>query len=294
MKSIKEIFGALKWQRRVGRDTKGKDRGRGDAEIGGLLDEEEKCDGCKCDEHEGCACWEEDPYYKNIKMWESIWVEEMRRIARLQKYSQEWKEEKSGAVMKVMEALWKLDGVAVDKLGFCEEGKEVEAWKSLKACLEGMMKKCKKDEEALVGEELFDVWNEVVDVLALKYDVEKRRLYDTEHYEMRVREKDVEEAERVFGEFAKEYYRNAWGSFGDADVEVKDFKFGNDTLKIIKYKGVKIYEYVPWEVGFVRDEESGEIKVFYMQWDWWYPVDRWLWLERGWKKEDEEDEEDEE
>ena len=58
--------------------------------------------------------------------------------------------------------------------------------------------------------------------------------------------------------------------------------FLSDDTKIMNYKGLKIYVYQPYAIGFIVDHNK-EIKQFDLIWDWWYPIDRYVYLEKGYK-----------
>ena len=61
-----------------------------------------------------------------------------------------------------------------------------------------------------------------------------------------------------------------------------NFSFLSDDTKIMNYKGLKIYVYQPYAIGFIVDHNK-EIKQFDLIWDWWYPIDRYVYLEKGYK-----------
>lgn len=58
-------------------------------------------------------------------------------------------------------------------------------------------------------------------------------------------------------------------------------KIEKDRIRMLDYKGLRMIEYYG-DAYLPIDEESYE--NFSLVWDWWYPIDSYIYLERGWKK----------
>lgn len=80
--------------------------------------------------------------------------------------------------------------------------------------------------------------------------------------------------------YANKHFSKQHSSVLNEDYKIK---FNKDTCKIVNYRGLKIYEYVPWSVGYILDD-NGKTKEFPIEWDWWYLIDKYIFLEKGWKK----------
>lgn len=81
-------------------------------------------------------------------------------------------------------------------------------------------------------------------------------------------------------EYANKHFSKHHNDLTNEDYEIE---FNKDNCKIIKYKGLKIYEYIPWDIGYLLDTEN-EIHEFPFDWDWWYLIDKYIYLEKDWKR----------
>lgn len=90
----------------------------------------------------------------------------------------------------------------------------------------------------------------------------------------------------TFEEDRKIYVLNNYLPFiSDASEEEKNLAIkiipsveDKESIRILNYKGLKLYECDG--LAYTADNEA----VFTLEWDWWYPIDVYIYLEKGWEK----------
>ena len=122
------------------------------------------------------------------------------------------------------------------------------------------IKKSKKEDNHFAGWVFFDVLTDMKPYFKVEYS--KYNLYDTSNFQREATQQEKEYAEKTFPH--------------------DQFSFLDDTTKIVEYKGLKLYVYSRWDVGYMIDWK-GEVRKFDLIWDWWYPIDMYLYLEKNWK-----------
>lgn len=133
-------------------------------------------------------------------------------------------------------------------------------YKELEYLCKKYIKICKKEDNYFGGWVFFEVLTDLTQYF--KVENNKYRLYDTSNFERDATKEESEYAEKTFPH--------------------EQFSFLDGKTKILEYKGLKLYVYSPWDVGFMIDWK-GKIRQFDLIWDWWYPINKYIYLEKGWR-----------
>ena len=102
-----------------------------------------------------------------------------------------------------------------------------------------------------------------------KVEYSKYRYDDITSFTRKATKKEREYAEKTFPHDKMEY-----GIFSFLDP--------NEEISILDYKGLKIYVREKYNQGFMVDW-LGNVQVYGLVLDWWFPIDEYLYLSKGWK-----------
>lgn len=112
------------------------------------------------------------------------------------------------------------------------------------------MKKAKSRSDYICGEFIFGIWTFCDD-----YFTSKRQLNSTEGFTRPATPEEIEQAKEMFP--------------------------GHNVKKILTYRDINAPISEDWDAALVM--YNNEIRDFQLIWDWWYPIDRFLDLEKDWK-----------
>lgn len=83
-------------------------------------------------------------------------------------------------------------------------------------------------------------------------------------------------------EYAKKYFSSITEPRYEGDEEMITHTHTFDNAQVLEYRGLRLIVDKEWSNAWLRDDK-GNIHQFSLDWDWWYPIDEYLDLERGWK-----------
>lgn len=193
--------------------------------------------------------------------WDSEYVNLIRFIRyRMKDNSLNFFNAKKSDMIKSLELLDTFDAEIVDKFYKPNKDRVIISYKQFEYLCKRYIRKCKK-EYNMFGADIF--FNILIDMrVFFKVENNKYILYDISKFQVDSTQEEREYAEKTFPH--------------------DNFSFLSDDTKIMKYKGLKIYVYQPYDIGFIIDHNK-EVKQFQLIWDWWYPIDRYVYLEKGYK-----------
>lgn len=154
---------------------------------------------------------------------------------------------------------------------YYEEREEGDFYKITYKQFEAVCKKyidvCRDENNRFAGWVLFDL------LVSTSYLFEKDSdVTMFEEFESSASKEDLE--------YANKHFSKQHNSLTNDDYKIK---FNKDTCRIVNYRGLKIYEYTPWSTGYLLDNDN-KIHEFPFEWDWWYLIDKYIYLDKGWKE----------
>lgn len=159
-------------------------------------------------------------------------------------------------IIRLLEVLNLFDTELFDKYYNFDKLKFKMSFKDFEYLCKKYIKVCKK-ENNLYGSEIF--FNILVDVRSyFKHESEKYILNSIDKF---ITESTIEERE-----------------YAERTFPHDNFSFLDDYTKIMIYKGLKIYVFLPFDVGFIYD--NNKVKQFDLTWDWWYPIDHYIYIDK--------------
>lgn len=100
-----------------------------------------------------------------------------------------------------------------------------------------------------------------------------KKLYDHSAFERDITEEECEYALKhltpTLNDFQKEVHKNT--------------TWYNIECKVLTYRGINAPIDAVWHCAHILDDK-GEERQFSLNWDWWYPIDEYLDLQKGWKE----------
>ena len=145
------------------------------------------------------------------------------------------------------------------------EGKIVIRYREFESICLKYIRKCKKKNNHFGGYIFFSIFQDLRDFF--KVESRKRCLNNILLYEKDLSDGDFKKLSEAY----EKYYK-------------KEMPYKENDFKSIIYKGAKIFVYKPYMVGYLIDGDT--FKEFDLVWDWWYPIEMYLYLEKGWKTND--------
>ena len=192
--------------------------------------------------------------------WDSEYINSIRFIRhRMKDSSLKFFNVKKHDMIRSLELLDIFDTEILDKFYRSDKDRFIISYKQFEYLCKRYIRKCKK-EYNMFGADIF--FNILTDMRVFFRENDKYLLYNISNFQIDSTQEEREYAEKMFPH--------------------DNFSFLSDDTKIMNYKGLKIYVYQPYAIGFIVDHNK-EIKQFDVIWDWWYPIDRYVYLENGYK-----------
>ena len=192
--------------------------------------------------------------------WDSEYVNSIRFIRhRMKDSSLKFFNVKKHDMIRSLELLDIFDTEILDKFYRSDKDRFIISYKQFEYLCKRYIRKCKKEYNMFGADIFFDI---LTDMRVFFRENDKYLLYNISNFQIDSTQEEREYAEKMFPH--------------------DNFSFLSDDTKIMNYKGLKIYVYQPYAIGFIVDHNK-EIKQFDLIWDWWYPIDRYVYLEKGYK-----------
>ena len=192
--------------------------------------------------------------------WDSEYVNSIRFIRhRMKDSSLKFFNVKKHDMIRSLELLDIFDTEILDKFYRPNKDRFVMSYKQFEYLCKRYIRKCKKEYNMFGADIFFDI---LTDMRVFFRENDKYLLYNISNFQIDSTQEEREYAEKMFPH--------------------DNFSFLSDDTKIMNYKRLKIYVYQPYAIGFIVDYNK-EIKQFDLIWDWWYPIDRYVYLEKGYK-----------
>ena len=192
--------------------------------------------------------------------WDSEYINSIRFIRhRMKDSSLKFFNTKKHDMIRSLELLDIFDTEILDKFYRPNKDRFIISYKQFEYLCKRYIRKCKK-EYNMFGADIF--FHILTDMRVFFRENDKYLLYNISNFQIDSTQEEREYAEKMFPH--------------------NNFSFLSDDTKIMNYKGLKIYVYQPYAIGFIVDHNK-EIKQFDLIWDWWYPIDRYVYLEKGYK-----------
>ena len=192
--------------------------------------------------------------------WDSEYINSIRFIRhRMKDNSLKFFNVKKHDMIRSLELLDIFDTEILDKFYRPDKGRFIISYKQFEYLCKRYIRKCKKEYNMFGADIFFSI---LTDMRVFFRENDKYLLYNISNFQIDSTQEEREYAEKMFPH--------------------DNFSFLSDDTKIMNYKGLKIYVYQPYAIGFIVDHNK-EIKQFDLIWDWWYPIDRYVYLEKGYK-----------
>ena len=143
-----------------------------------------------------------------------------------------------------------------------KEGKIVIRYREFEHLCLKYIRKCKKANNHFGGYIFFSIFQDLRDFF--KVESRKRQLNNILLYERDLEDRDFQKLSEAY----EKYYK-------------KEMPYKEKDFKVIIYRRAKIFVYKPYMIGYLIDKDV--FKEFDLIWDWWYPIESYLYLEKGWK-----------
>ena len=192
--------------------------------------------------------------------WDSEYINSIRFIRhRMKDSSLKFFNVKKHDMVRSLELLDIFDTEILDRFYKPNKDRFVISYKQFEYLCKRYIRRCKKEYNMFGADIFFDI---LTDMRIFFRENDKYLLYNISNFQVDSTQEEREYAEKMFPH--------------------DNFSFLSDDTKIMNYKGLKIYVYQPYAIGFIVDHNK-EIKQFDLIWDWWYPIDRYVYLEKGYK-----------
>lgn len=192
--------------------------------------------------------------------WDSEYINSIRFIRhRMKDSSLKFFNVKKHDMIRSLELLDIFDTEILDKFYRPNKDRFIISYKQFEYLCKRYIRKCKKEYNMFGADIFFSI---LTDMRVFFRENDKYLLYNISNFQIDSTQEEREYAEKMFPH--------------------DNFSFLSDDTKIMNYKGLKIYVYQPYAIGFIVDHNK-EIKQFDLIWDWWYPIDRYVYLEKGYK-----------
>lgn len=192
--------------------------------------------------------------------WDSEYINSIRFIRhRMKDSSLKFFNTKKHDMIRSLELLDIFDTEILDKFYRSDKDRFIISYKQFEYLCKRYIRKCKKEYNMFGADIFFSI---LTDMRVFFRENDKYLLYNISNFQIDSTQEEREYAEKMFPH--------------------DNFSFLSDDTKIMNYKGLKIYVYQPYAIGFIVDHNK-EIKQFDLIWDWWYPIDRYVYLEKGYK-----------
>ena len=192
--------------------------------------------------------------------WDSEYINSIRFIRhRMKDSSLKFFNVKKHDMIRSLELLDIFDTEILDKFYRPNKDRFIISYKQFEYLCKRYIRKCKKEYNMFGADIFFSI---LTDMRVFFRENDKYLLYNISNFQIDSTQEEREYAEKMFPH--------------------DNFSFLSDDTKIMNYKGLKIYVYQPYAIGFIVDHNK-EIRQFDLIWDWWYPIDRYVYLEKGYK-----------
>ena len=126
--------------------------------------------------------------------------------------------------------------------------------------------KARKESKRIFAEIIFTIWTDINHHFKTYYDT-----INPSNYIKDATDEEVEQAEKDFNLISETFYN-----------ELREHRHTFNNKKVLEYRGNRFIIDNEWGDAWVKDE-TGKIHNFQLIWDWWYPIDRYLDLNKGWE-----------
>ncbi len=148
-------------------------------------------------------------------------------------------------------------------LKYLKDDKIRLSYKQLERLIGKFIDECRKRDNHTAAEAIFKIFND------LKKTYKEDRQFVLNDYLDFLSKPTAEELEYAYSKLSM---KEVVVGFSGGEIE-------KDKISMLDYKGLRMIEYYG-DAYLPIDDES--YHIFNLVWDWWYPIDRYIYLERGW------------